>query len=245
MNARLLSSLAALALAGWATPGLADTDTETPGAPCEPGGGVGTGNPCDGNQGNPSPEGNAGEKVKYDKKPDPFTIVRGEGRGAFITQIGDANRASIAQSRNTQYARIDQRGDGNTASAAQSGSGAHYALIEQRQDGNAATLTQSGVGTQIAYLTQDGIANAMSVTQNGGLTTSGVEALQLGDRNTMSLTQNGENNMARLEQNGSDSAMTATQNGNNQLTWIQTGTGLSDLQITQPAGQALLVTQTR
>jgi hypothetical protein len=77
------------------------------------------------------------------------------------------------------------------------------------------------------------------------MTTSGVEALQMGDRNTMSLTQNGENNMARLTQNGSDSTMTAVQNGNNQLTWTQTGVGLSDLQITQPAGQALLVTQTK
>ena len=85
----------------------------------------------------------------------------------------------------------------------------------------------------------------MTVTQNGGLTTSGVAAMQLGDRNAMSLTQNGENNMARLTQNGSDNAMTAVQNGNNQLTWTQTGTGLSDLQINQPAGQALLVTQTR
>jgi hypothetical protein len=85
----------------------------------------------------------------------------------------------------------------------------------------------------------------MTVTQNGGLTTSGVQAMQLGDRNAMALTQNGENNMARLSQAGSDNAMTAVQNGNNQLTWTQTGSGLSDLQITQPAGQALLVTQSR
>ena len=246
MNPRILSGLAALAIAGWSAPSLADTVKETPGKPCEPGGGQGTGNPCNGNQGNPSPEGNAGEKVKYDKKPDPFTIVRGEGRGAFITQIGEANSASIAQSRNTQYARIDQTGDGNAASAGQTGAGAHYAAITQNGGDNIVTLAQSGAGAQVAYLTQDGDANLMTVTQNGGLTTtSGVEAMQLGDRNTMSLTQNGENNMARLTQNGSDSAMTAVQNGNNQLTWTQTGTGLSDLQITQPAGQALLVTQTR
>ena len=246
MNARLVGGLAALALAGWAAPASADTVKETPGKPCEPGGGQGTGNPCNGNQGNPSPEGNAGEKVKYDKNPDPFTIVRGEGRGAFIAQIGEANQATIAQSRNTQYARIDQTGDRNAATATQVGAGAHYAAVSQNGADNLARLTQSGAGTQVAYLTQDGNSNLLTVTQNGGLTTtSGVEAMQLGDRNTMSLTQNGENNMARLTQNGSDSAMTAVQNGNNQLTWTQTGTGLSDLQITQPAGQALLVTQTK
>ncbi|MGX7952842.1 hypothetical protein ACWPM1_09785 [Tsuneonella sp. HG249] len=240
--APLGSILAALALAPAAH---ADTAKETPGAPCTSGGGQGTGNPCNGNNGNPSPEGNAGEKVKYDPKPEPFAIVRGSGRGAFIDQVGDANRATINQGRNTQYARIAQTGDRNTASANQSGSGAHYAAIDQRGSGNSARLDQSGAGTQVAYLTQDGIANAMTVTQNGGLATSGVQAMQLGDRNTMQLTQNGENNMARLTQDGSDSSMTAVQNGHNQLTWTQTGSGLSNLQITQPAGQALLVTQTR
>jgi hypothetical protein len=236
------ASLVALMLAPAAQAG---TDKETPGKPCVPGGGQGTGNPCNGNNGNPSPEGNAKEKVVRDTNPPRFTIVRGAGRGAFIDQIGTANSATITQTRNTQYARIAQTGDRNTASANQSGTGAHYGAIVQDGTDNTAALTQSGAGAQVAYLTQDGVANQMAVTQNGGLTTSGVEALQLGDRNTMSLTQNGENNMARLTQNGSDSTMTAVQNGNNQLTWTQTGVGLSDLQITQPPGQALLVTQTR
>lgn len=246
MIARLFSGiLAGVALAA-AVPAIADTTKETPGKPCEPGGGQGTGNPCNGNNGNPSPEGNVNkERVVIDKKPDPFTIVRGSGSGAFITQIGEDNAAAIAQSRNTQYARIDQDGSRNTASAAQIGGGAHYALVGQTGADNLATLIQSGAGAQVAYLTQDGASNLMTVTQNGGLLTSGVEALQMGDRNTMSLTQNGENNMARLTQNGTDSAMTAVQNGNNQLTWTQTGTGLSDLEITQPEGQALQVTQTR
>jgi hypothetical protein len=233
----------ALALA---SPALADTKKETPGAPCTPGGGQGTGNPCQGNNGNPSPEGNVGqEKVVIDKKPPLFTVVRGIGSGAFVEQVGDANRATITQTRSTQYARIAQTGDRNTASAAQGGSGAHYASIAQEGDANVAALTQSGAGAQVAYLTQNGSANSMSVNQHGGLTSSGVAAMQLGDRNAMSLTQNGDNNMARLTQDGSDNAMTAVQNGNNQLTWTQTGSGLSDLHIVQPAGQALLVTQSR
>ena len=238
-----LGILGALALAA---PALADTTKETPGSPCVPGGGQGTGNPCQGNNGNPSPQGNVGkEKVVIDKKPPLFTVVRGTGRGAFVEQVGDANRATISQTRNTQYARIAQTGDRNTASSDQGGSGAHYASISQEGDANVAALTQSGAGAQVAYLTQNGSGNSMSVDQHGGLTSSGVAAMQLGDRNAMSLTQNGENNMARLTQTGSDNAMTAVQNGNNQLTWTQTGSGLSDLQIVQPAGQALLVTQSR
>lgn len=246
MSARRFAAAVAIALGLAAAPVLADTQKETPGAPCTPGGGQGTGNPCNGNNGNPSPEGNVNkERVVVDKNPPRFTIVRGTGRGAFIDQIGANNDARIAQSRNTHYARIAQNGDRNYASSTQGGAGAHFAELRQTGDDNQIALTQSGVGAQVAYLTQEGMANAMTVSQNGGLTTSGVAALQAGDRNTMSLTQNGENNMARLTQNGSDNAMTAVQNGNNQLTWTQTGVGLSDLQITQPAGQALLVTQTR
>lgn len=246
MIRRALSAAAAmLAAMALAPAAYATTDKETPGSPCTPGGGQGTGNPCNGNNGNPSPEGNAGETVKYDKKPPLFTVVRGDGRGAFVEQVGSVNAATITQARNTQFARIGQTGDRNSATAAQSGTGAHYASVVQNGADNAANVTQSGSGAQVAYLLQDGAANAMSVTQNGGLTTSGVAAMQLGDRNAMSLTQNGENNMARLTQDGSDNTMTAVQNGNNQLTWTQTGTGLSDLHITQPAGQALLVTQTR
>lgn len=241
--APLALGLAALALPAAAH---ADTNKDTPGSPCTPGGGKGTGNPCKGNNGNPSPEGNANkEKVTRDTNPPRFTIVRGAGSGAFIDQVGDANQATVSQTRNTQYARIDQDGDRNKATAAQSGTGAHYAKIDQEGDNNTLNLSQSGSGAQVAYLTQDGLNNTMTVAQNGGFTTTGVAAMQLGDRNAMSLTQNGENNMARLTQNGSDNAMTAVQNGNNQLTWTQTGTGLSDLQINQPAGQALLVTQTR
>ena len=91
---------------------------------------------------------------------------------------------------------------------------------------------------------QDGYNNLMTVDQKGGYTTSGVEATQSGNYNEMTLTQDGENNMAKLTQEGSGNAMTAHQFGNNQLTWAQIGNGLPNLIITQPAGTALLVTQT-
>jgi hypothetical protein len=226
-----------------------------PGDPCGDGLGVGKGNPCGGQPGNAGLQGNARDQDNEeeldpyiedrDYDPEASTIVRGSGSGAFISQIGEDNSATIAQSRNSQYARVDQNGVRNTASATQTGGGAHYALVEQNGADSLATLSQSGAGSQVAYLTQDGTNNLMTVTQNGGLLSSGVEAVQMGHHNILSLTQNGENNTARLIQDGSDNEMTAVQNGNNQLTWTQTGAGLSDLQITQPAGQALLVTQTR
>ena len=90
--------IAAGLLSAVSAPALADTDKDTPGGPCTDGPGRGTGNPCNGNQGNPSPEGNAKEKVRYDHNPPPFRITRpGNDRGAFITHIDDANRASIDQ----------------------------------------------------------------------------------------------------------------------------------------------------
>jgi hypothetical protein len=247
MTRRGLAALACAASLALAAPALAETNKDTPGAPCVPGGGLGTGNPCDGNQGNPSPEGNAGEKITRDKHPDPFVIARpNNDRGAFINQIGDLNAARIAQSANSQYARIDQSGDRNAATVGQVGAGAHYATVSQDGDDNLADLTQSGTGAQVALLAQTGNGNRMDIDQIGGVTSGGVQATQNGDRNAMALTQNGEGNQARLTQNGSDSAMTAVQNGNaNQLTWVQTGNGLSDLAITQSGAQALLVTQTK
>lgn len=236
---------AALLALATAAPAFATTGKETPGGPCTEGPGQGTGNPCKGNNGNPSPEGNAGEKVDYDKKPDPFVIARpGNDRGAFINQIGDGNGAEIQQTAIAQYARIDQDGDGNLASARQSGSGAHYALVEQTGDANALSLAQSGYGAQVALLEQAGNRNDMLMVQDGGSIGGGVLAVQYGNDNAMALTQSGDSNQAKLVQNGSNNAMSVSQTGNgNQLAWTQTGNNLSDLSISQTGGQALQVTQ--
>jgi hypothetical protein len=241
---RFTCSLCA-ALLATAAPALANTDKEAPGAPCTGGPDQGTGNPCDGNNGNPSPEGNAGDKVKYDRKPDPFVIARpNSDSGAFIAQIGDGNRADIGQSANTQYARIDQDGDRNLASVTQSGVGAHYATVDQTGGANALSLAQSGYGAQVALLRQAGNGNSMLLSQDGGSIGSGLAAVQYGDGNTMALTQSGDGNQASLVQNGSNNAMSLSQTGGgNQLAWIQTGNDLSDLSISQTGGQALQVTQ--
>ena len=96
MIRRALSAAAVLAAMALAPAAYATTNKETPGSPCTPGGGQGTGNPCNGNNGNPSPEGNAGETVKYDKKPPLFTVVRGDGRGAVPPDHGRGLRQHVA-----------------------------------------------------------------------------------------------------------------------------------------------------
>lgn len=247
MKRFIASTILAVGLAvASAVPAQAGTSKDTPGGPCTDGPGRGTGNPCNGNHGNPSPEGNANEKVAYDRHPDPFTIARPRNdRGAFITQIGNAGSAAISQTSNTQYARIDQRGgDSNRAEVSQSGDGAHYALVAQDGDSNRVGLTQSGLAPEVALLQQTGSGNTMLVDQQGGAISSGVAATQLGDSNAMTLTQSGDNNHARLVQNGSGNAMTAAQTGgNNQLSWTQNGDNHTDLGISQYGGEALAVTQ--
>lgn len=247
MKRLLASALLAAGLAFAWVPAQAGTSKETPGGPCTDGPGQGTGNPCHGNNGNPSPEGNAKEHVSYDHHPDPFHIARpGNDFGAYITQIGDSGVAWIEQSTSTQYARIGQDGDRDRATILQSGAGAHYAVASQQGDDNALDLAQSGAGAQVALLRQTGNGNAMLLDQQGGSVSSGVAATQLGDNNTMTLAQSGDNNQAMLVQNGSGNAMSATQTGgNNQLAWTQNGDNLSDLAISQSGGQALAVTQSR
>jgi hypothetical protein len=247
-SARLALGLFAAGALAATAPVQAKTDKETPGGPCADGPGKGVGNPCKGNNGNPSPEGNAKkERVDYNPNPTPFTIARpGNDRGAFINQIGDANRAMIGQQASGQYARIDQNGETNLADVAQAGSAAHYATVNQTGDANALSLTQGGSAVQVALLSQQGNGNVMAVGQQGASVSSGVAASQLGDNNAMTLAQSGDNNQALLTQNGSGNAMTASQTGgNNQLIWTQNGDYLSDLAISQQGGAAIQVTQSR
>lgn len=248
---RFVAAASALALMAGLVAGeaRADTTNTPPGAPCIPGGGNATGNPCNGNNGNPGPQGNANGRghVVIDRNPPAFTIARpGDARGAYIDQIGGGNDAAIRQNDPGQYARIVQAGAANFAATDQSGRGGHYARIEQSGDMNQMRLAQSGSADQVALMVQRGDGNVLSVTQEGDLASGGVEAIQFGNDNLMSIAQNGDGNQARLIQNGSGNAMTAVQNGdNNQLSWTQNGNNLSDLGITQNGGQAIAVTQSR
>jgi hypothetical protein len=243
---RLIGIVFLVAGLALAAPAMAGNDKIPGGDPCGTGPGQGTGNPCKGNHGNQGKNGNNGDDGTWNYHPDPFTISRpGNDRGAYITQIGDAGSASITQTANTQYARIDQRnGDGNRADVHQSGDGAHYALIDQNGSANQLDLGQSGLGAQVALLRQTGNANSMTLDQHGGVLSSGVAASQQGDNNRIELAQSGDRNQALLAQNGSGNAMTVLQTGgNNQLAWTQNGDNHSDLGISQTGGDAVAVTQ--
>jgi hypothetical protein len=244
-----LIAIATLLAAGSGVPAFADTASVPPGNPCL----KNNGNPCNGNNGNIGAQGNANhEKVKIDKKSPPIVIGMPpvNGRGVFISQVGDSNDASVVQTAPNAYARIDQDGDHNDADVAQLGSGSDYLEAAQTGDSNFARVEQSGAGQNVAYVAQNGNGNWLWSRQAAaGAIYNGARLSQTGNNNDMSLDQEGSDNLALLTQEGDDNGMTATQLGTgNRLTWTQQGTGLSDLQVTQTGGNQsggqLMITQT-
>jgi hypothetical protein len=239
----------AILLASLALPALADTGQVPPGNPCL----KDNGNPCNGNNGNLGQQGNVGhEKTVIDKKPPPIDLPMPavSGRGAFINQIGNDQKATIRQAAPNAYARVSQQGSSNEADITQNGSGSAYAQASQGGSENFARIEQGGVGQNVVYLTQNGTGNwAWSNQEAMGALHNGARLLQSGNDNDMSLLQQGSDNRAVLTQEGDDNGMTAVQLGDgNRLTWTQQGNNLSDLQITQTGsadknGQ-LMVTQT-
>ena len=246
MTARNLIALTAAAAAAlMSAPVLANNDRTPPGNPCA----KNNGNPCNGNNGNIGEQGNADkEKVKIDRTPPPIDLAMPpvSGRGAFITQIGDGNVATIAQAAPNAYARVDQDGDRNEADVTQRGSGTGYIDAMQTGDANFARLQQDGSGHNVVHLAQSGTGNwAWSNQTAVGALHNGAILAQAGNNNDMALHQNGSDNRALLTQEGDGNGMTAVQNGDgNRLAWTQQGTNLSDLAITQNGGQAIQVTQT-
>ena len=239
----------AAALAAIATPALADNGSVPPGNPCL----KNNGNPCKGNNGNLGEQGNAGhERVRIDKKPPPIDLPMPpvSGRGAFIDQVGDSNRADVRQTAPNAYARVEQNGSANEADVAQLGSGTAYAQSTQNGDGNFARIEQGGTGQNVAYLTQSGTGNWARSNQFAlGAIHNGAQLTQTGNYNDMSLLQDGSDNRAVLTQEGDNNGMTAAQVGDgNRLIWIQQGNNLSDLQVTQTGGVEkngqLMITQT-
>jgi len=167
-------------------------------------------------------------------------------RGAFVSQIGEDNRASVVQTASDASADVRQQGADNNAAVTQRGSGLGFADVRQTGDGNAATVEQDGSGQSVLYVVQTGGGNrAVSNQLTPGVSNNGAIMMQTGSDNLMTLIQNDSGNTAALVQDGDRKDMTAVQNGlNNQLSWTQQGSGLSNLQITQPGGQALQITQT-
>ena len=246
---KFLTAAGAIALMMGAAPATADTGGTPPGAPCS----RSNGNPCNGNNGNLGDQGNSGhERVHIDRYPPPIDLPMPavSGRGAFISQIGDTNVASIRQAAPNAYARITQSGDRNEADVTQDGGGTGYISASQSGDGNFARLEQGGAGQNVLHLIQSGVSNWAWSSQNAsGALHNGAQLTQTGNYNDMHLVQDGSDNRALLTQDGDANAMTAAQLGvGNRLIWNQHGNNLTDLQITQTGGSErggqLLITQT-
>lgn len=247
MSIRLI--IAALALLAAPAPVLAETAKTPGGAPCL----KNNGNPCNNNNGNLGAQGNADhERVRIDRKPPPIDLAMPavSGRGAYISQIGDANIATVRQTAPNAYARVDQSGNANEADLTQSGGGTAYARTTQTGQGNFARVEQSGSGQNVLFLDQTGTGNWAWSNQNAaGAVHNGARLSQVGNDNDMLLTQDGSDNRALLTQEGDGNGMTVAQLGDgNRLAWTQQGDNLSDLQITQSGGSTkggqLLITQT-
>lgn len=242
-HAAPLSTLLAALLLGTATaPALADNGNVPPGDPCGDGPGQGTGNPCNGNNGNIGAQGNAGNgQAPFE----PIELPAFENRGVFVTQIGETNRAEVDQQSGSSYARVVQDGAENRVKLAQGAGGTHYASIGQDGESNVLDAAQDGSGQTVLLLAQQGNLNEALVRQtDNGAVYSAAAVRQDGEGNRLMLVQNGSDNQARLTQEGDNNEMTATQLGDgNRLEWSQLGSGLPNLQVVQQGSGTLQVTQ--
>lgn len=242
----LITACAVLGLVS-TTPAWADNDKIPPGDPCGIGPGVGTGNPCNGNNGNEGEQGNSGNG-HGGEVPD-FEITPLPGHGAYITQIGDYNRADVTQTNSDSLAIVWQHGDDNQADVTQKGTHRDFALVKQLGEKNRAAVSQQGAGETVLYAVQAGDRNQLTVSQTSTAASNGAIMAQFGSDNQMSLVQNGSDNQALLKQLGDENEMHATQNNDgNRLVWVQNGNNLpkgnQPTQITQNGGGNLLITQT-
>jgi hypothetical protein len=237
----LIARIAVCSLIAFTGPAPAGNDKTPPGNPCA----KGNGNPCNGNNGNLGRQGNSGHhKPPVELIPLPMPAV--SGRGAFVTQVGEANVSTIMQSAPDAYAMTIQAGSDNEADVTQRGSGSGYVLSKQAGTANFARVAQDGSGRNVAYVIQFGTSNWIWSQQNAaGAAHNGAILTQIGSNNDISLIQNGSDNRALLTQLGEDNGMTAVQNGvGNRLIWTQSGSNLADLGITQSGAQTIQITQT-
>lgn len=75
--------------------------------------------------------------------------LSGELNSAAVTQSGINNSADITQEGNTLSATVDQNGSGNSSVIKQYGSG-HNANIQQAGDGHSITVTQDNINGNAA-----------------------------------------------------------------------------------------------
>lgn len=175
-----------------------------------------------------------------------ITMPPVDGRGAYVTQIGQGDVARITQTTPNASASVYQDGERNEATVSQTGTGSAYADVRQTGDRNSALVAQDGTGQNVLYLSQTGYQNiaAAGQTANGAMH-NGAILTQTGQYNEMALAQDGSDNLAALTQDGAGNAMTAAQTGDgNRLVWTQQGNNLPNLGVTQSGNQAIQITQT-
>ena len=172
-------------------------------------------------------------------------VAQTGGRSVYISQIGDANVATVTQTAPNASARVDQAGSGNRAEAAQGG-GTASLVVTQAGELNVVGVRQGGFGGNVLTIGQTGTGNRLTADQTASRAIgNGAILSQIGGDNRMALTQNGGDNSAMLAQNGDGNRMTAVQNDTgNRLVWTQAGSNLSDLAITQSGAAAMQITQT-
>lgn len=190
----------------------------------------------------------AGAQTTTTGAPGPIEVVSPSvsGRTAYVSQIGNANEATVSQTAPDARISIRQDGDRNVAAVTQSGEGIAFGDIAQTGADNEAALAQQGSGTNVLYLAQTGTGNRAAAQQSAeGALLNGAIMNQIGAFNQMSLFQDGSDNRAALTQEGDSNQMTAAQTGvGNRLIWTQQGNNLSNLGITQTGAQAIQITQT-
>ncbi len=150
------------------------------------------------------------------------TLNQGIGNSAFIQQTGNHNKAGISQqsdaaiSGNLSY--TVQTGNENELTVGQIGSG--NLLLGFQLGYLASTLTGREQGNHYGLGLGNGNGNAYAY---GHLHTTN-DYLVEGERNKLTITQNGTNNGVMAIQMGSDNTISAAQTGtNNYLAVLQTG----------------------
>lgn len=198
----------------------------------------GTGNPCNGNNGNGKGVGNVGD-------PAPVEVPDRYGRGTLVEQTGGGNKAVVRQSAvGDQAAAIQQIGDANQAEIEQADTGSAYAEAVQLGSGNTLRALQGGPAHNTLVARQTGDGNLLASAQYAAVQTNAAQLTQTGDFNEMSLLQSGGDNDALLTQSGDGNRMTLTQLGDaNKATWSQEGSYIRDLQITQFGASTVNITQ--
>jgi hypothetical protein len=147
--------------------------------------------------------------------------------GADHTQIqnGDNNVATADNQWGSSTGYQEQIGTGNSSLIRQNGShdatvvqdGAdNYSWLRQSAFSSDATFTQTGDDNQI-NADQRGVGSEMTVIQTGNGNTAGTAGFsnrgvfQIGDYNSIALTQSGEANSAFINQRGDNNSATLTQ----------------------------------